>query len=401
VVRALFAAVRLLAWLLVGTAKVAAFVLRSPRDSLRAWRAARQAYASYRGEVQRPLTRLGEGLYRLEADEAASECDKDVRPTVIYFTGSGETPHAPTTAYVRLLGSTPARTAGHFVVEAPSGRGAYYGSGAFSARIWERVRPLVEAAEGPFVLVGFSRGALAALDVATRLSDEHSKVVSVLAFSPPLETKSELPRSIVGIAGFEPVLERMEAALPALPAWARRLAGQVVERVHLWFSGLVHIELGMLDPYDLTLTLHDMRLGGALATSIRVVREFRLLVEAKSRELELFARQVAGSAARSARFFAALVWGQNDPWAPAEASRARMEAAIARENSPPDRVVLHMLTGRGHALFRESESPIEALTSLLESTYGEALARVKVEHARREKAEAFERTLRESKRPTA
>jgi pimeloyl-ACP methyl ester carboxylesterase len=380
---------------------VAAFVLRSPRDSLRAWRAARRAFASYQGEIRRPLTRLGEGLYRLDAQDPEPSRARDVEPTVIYFTGSGETPHAPTTAYRRLLGSTQACSAAHFVVEAPSGRGAYYGSGAFSARIWERVRPLVEAREGPFVLVGFSRGALAALDVATRLSDEHGKVVSVLAFSPPLETKQVLPASIVGIARLEPVIERIEAALLPLPSWAQRLAEHVVERVHLVFSGLVHIELGMLDPYDLTLTLHDMRLGGALATSLRVVREFRLLVEANSRELELFARQVAGSAARSARLFAALVWGENDPWAPAAASMARMQAALTRESSPPDRVRLHMLQGRGHALFRESELSIEPLTSLLESTFSEALARVKVERARRDKAEAFERALRDSKRPEA
>ena len=78
-----------------------------------------------------------------------------------------------------------------------------------------------------------------------------------------------------------------------------------------------------------------------------------------------------------------------------------MQAAIERESSPPDRVVLTMLQDRGHALFRESELPIEPLTSLLESTYVEALARVKIERARRDRAEAFERTLRESKRPQA
>jgi pimeloyl-ACP methyl ester carboxylesterase len=399
VLRQAIAVVRLFVWLLVGSAKVAAFFLRSPRDSLCALRASRRVLARYEGAGQPTLTKLGEGLFQLPMSIAS---DNDVEPTVIYFTGSGETPHAPCAAYLRLLGHGRLREAAHFVVEAPSGRGAYYGSGAFSGRIWEHVRPLVEKREGPFVLVGFSRGALAALDVATRMAEEQGKVVSVLAFSPPLETKRVLPASIVGIAGFETVLEHIAVALAHAPAVMRAFTERVVERLHLVFTGLVQIELGMLDlDTDLTLTLHDMRKGGAIATSSRVVREFRLLVEAKSRELELFARQVAATAARTARFFAHLVWGEHDPWAPAHASRARIEAALERENSPPDRVQLTMLKARGHALFRESERPIEPLTSLFESAHAEALSRVQVERTRRDKAEAFERTLRESKRPQA
>jgi hypothetical protein len=401
VLRGAAAVVRLFVWLLVGAAKTLAFVLKSPADSLRAFRAARRALAGYEGRASPALTQLAAGLFRLSEPALPRADDKDVAPTVIYFTGTGETPHAPLSAYLRLLGTSRARQVAHFVVEAPSGRGAYYGSGAFSARIWERVRELVEANQGPFVLVGFSRGALAALDVGTRIAEEQGKVASVLALSPPLETPAPLPPSIVAIASFEQVLERMELALLDAPRWARTLAEGLVERMHLVFSGLVQIELRMLDLDDLLLTLHDMRQGGALPTSARAVREFRLLVEARSRELELFARSVAATAARTSRFFAALVWGEHDPWAPAHAAKARMEAAMAREGSPKDRVVLHMLNERGHALFREAHLPIEPLSALLESTYDEALARHEMERARRDRAEAFERTLRESKRPEA
>jgi pimeloyl-ACP methyl ester carboxylesterase len=317
---------------------------------------------------------------------------------VVYFTGTGETPHAPMAAFERLVAGSEAREARRFVVEAPSGRGAYYGSSAFSARIWQRVESLVAAHAGPFVLVGFSRGALAALDVAARITEEQGKVASVLSFSPPLDTPQRWPHSIRAISRFEPVLEHLEAALVELPQLAR-LADWLVERIHLVFTARIQMEHDMHEDQGMQLALSDLRERGAIASGKRAAREFRLLVEAHSRELELFAHGVAGVAARTARFFAILAWGENDPWAPALASRARIERALARENTPADRLTTLMFPGRGHALFREIHQPMAPCSELLDRAFREALAREASARERKQKAQAFERALRDSARP--
>lgn len=386
----------LIGWCLIGVLRVALFLLRSPRDSARAIAAARRALKSYRSEPPTGMTRLSEGLFSLATDSNPPDPDQ---PTVIYFTGTGETPHAPVLALRRLLAASEAQSARVFVVEAPSGSGAYYGSSAFSARIWQRLTQLLQREPGPFVLIGFSRGALAALDMGARIAEEQAKVASVLAFSPPLETPVTWPPTIVGISRFEELLERIERARPHVPKVLARFLGWVIERVHLVFTALVHFELDMHEDPGLTLALYDLRQSDSLTCAMRSAREFRLLLEAHTRELELFARNIAGVARRSQRFAASIVWGEADIWAPAVASKARMEGALAREQTPPERISLTMLKGRGHGLFREIHAPLTPLVSELVSVWHKARQMSSAEHERRHRQRTLERTLRESERP--
>jgi pimeloyl-ACP methyl ester carboxylesterase len=382
----------LLFWALMACLRVVLFFARSPRVSARSIGEARRALAAYTGGGSPRLTALSEGVFELPGPEAPDA------PVVVYFTGTGETPHVPMAAFERLLSGSQAGTGRRFVVEAPSGRGAYYGSAAFSARIWQRVERVVAGHAGPFVLVGFSRGALAALDVAARITEEQGKVASVLSFSPPLDTPAKWPHSIVAISRFEPVLEHLDTALGELPR-LRRLAEWLIERIHLVFTARIQMEHDMHAAHEMELALRDLRERGAIAAGQRATREFRLLVEAHSRELELFAHGVAGVAARTPRFFALLAWGENDPWAPALASRARIERALSRESTPRDRLVTHMFAGRGHALFREIHQPIAACSELLDRVWREALAREESARERKQNAQAFERALRDSARP--
>jgi pimeloyl-ACP methyl ester carboxylesterase len=391
--RVLTAVLSLAFWAAVACLRVLLFFARSPVIGAQSVGEARRALASYRGAPEPRLSSLSEGVFELPG-----AADRDA-PAVVYFTGTGETPHVPMAAFERLLAGSLARTGQRFVVEAPSGRGAYYGSSAFSARIWQRVEQLVANHPGPFVLVGFSRGALAALDVAARITEEQGKVASVLSFSPPLDTPLRWPHSIIAISRFEPLLERLSAALEALPGLLK-LADWLVERIHLVFTARIQMEHDMHAAHEMQLALYDLRERGAITAGQRATREFRLLVEAHSRELELFAHGVAGVAARTPRFFALLCWGENDPWAPALASRARIERALVRENTPADRVVTHMFAGRGHALFREIHQPIAPCSELLDRVWREALAREESARGRKEKAQAFERALRDSALPT-
>jgi hypothetical protein len=235
--------------------------------------------------------------------------------------------------------------------------------------------------------------------VAARITEEQGKVAAVLAMSPPLETPRDLARSIVAVSKFETIVEHIAPALEALPHVLRRNTLKLVEYFYLLFTALLQNELSILSEADLALTLHDVRTRDPLSLSVRSAREFRFLVEAHSRELELFTHGIAATAFRTGRFFAALIWGEDDTWVPARASEERMRASLKRENTPEDRVLLTMLPARGHGLYREVNQPLAPLTALLERACTEAETRERDHRARMHKVQTFERTLRESARP--
>lgn len=392
---------RLFAALIAGGLQSLRFALQSPADRLRsAGRILADAKKGAKLAVS-PLRFVSEGLYRIEpAFLGRGEAGEAAQPVVIYFTGTGETVHAPLPAYRALVQAAQGLAElAHFVVEAPLARGAYYGSSAFSSRMWERVQPIVQQHAGPFVLVGLSRGAIAALDMGARLAEEHGKVAAVLAMSPPLKLPSQLPNSIVEVAAFEPIVERISAALPHVPQIFARLAESIVRHVHVYLTAVLQAELGMLGDEDFKYAQYDIDLRGPIESSARAVREFRLLVEAPDGELLHFANRVACVAARTPRFFAALVWGERDGWVRAASCEERMVAALARENTPQDRVITSIQDGGGHGLFREHARSLEPVAALFERVKHEAQARHQVQCTEAEKARHFERKLRASEHP--
>lgn len=387
---------RLLTALLLGGVQSLRFLVQTPRDRLRA---ALQILARSQHEVaplRSPLCSVGEGLYRIEPDFfAAGSAPSDDKPVVIYFTGTGESAHAPLPAYRALINAS-AGLSGceHFVVEAPFSRGAYYGSAAFSSRMWERVQPLVESHAGPFVLVGLSRGAIAALEVGARISEEHGKVAAVLAMSAPLKLPARLPDSVVQIAALERAVERIAEVLPFVPRWVARLAEALVERVHLYLTAVLQVELGMLGAEDFRFAKHDVDVRGPIESSGRAVREFRLLVEAPDRELEHFAQRVAGVASRTVRFFAALTWGERDQWLPATSCAERLNAALSREQTPSDRVVSSIQPGIGHGLFRDHTGSHTESIVLLTRVLSEATTRAEAQRQQSLRSRHVEEKLR-------
>jgi hypothetical protein len=381
--------------LLLGGVRALRFLLKTPADRVRAGRRMLREYKEQAATDGDCLVPASEGLHQMAPVFLSHAEGLAQRPgIVIYFTGTGETPHAPLPAYRRLIAAATGLSGlRHYVVEAPWSRGAYYGSSAFSSRIWEQLLPLITREPGPFVFVGLSRGAVAALDTGARVAEEHGKVAAVLAMSPPFKLPQRLPASIVEVAKLEPVVERLGIWLPLSPSWAQQLVTRVVRRVHLLLTAIVHAELGMLAEEDFCYAVRDIELRGAVESSARAVREFRLLVEAPDRELDHFTSRVAAAAARTPRFFASLVWGEEDAWAPAAACHARLSRALVREKTPSDRVALAMLPGRGHGLFREHAHSVEPLAALLVRAQHEADARSRAQEARTDADRTFQQKL--------
>ncbi len=390
------AVLAVLAALLSGGLFALWFLLQTPRDRLTRARLSVRAIDRQKGRRQALLQGVSEGLYRVDP-EALDQAEPPAvdAPIVVYFTGTGESPHAPLAAYRRLIAACPELcTARHHVVEAPSQPGAYYGSMAFSSRVWARLEGFVKAEEGPFILLGFSRGALAALDVGARIVEEQSKVASVLAMSAPLVVPSPLPPTVVSMARFSRVTDALSAHRAALPPWAVRHLDAVVQRVYLWLTAVIQAELSMEGPENLSLCLTDVELYGPVPISERAAREFRLLVEAPDRELEHFTNALASALARTSRLHATLVWGEHDTWAPAALCAARLQAALEREAAPSDQIVTKTLPGRGHGLFREHAHDVAVLARLLSDSVREARARFQASRERQQRNLSFEARLR-------
>lgn len=387
-------------WSLRATWRIIVFMLQAPRDALWALQAARAAEARESAREQsmdraRPhqprLELVGPSLLRLkahasqgiEASEGAREASVEAAqrrsPVMLYFTGTGETPEAVLLGFQHLRQRVPALAdATEYVVAQPVNKGAYYNGNQFAARMWDVVSPLVTHYPGPFVLVGFSRGALVALEVATRIAEEHAKVATALALSPPVLVPERLPLPVTTVARFEIFLEGIREATQELPSWIGRQA----ER-HLWFgqvllTAMVLKNLGVLGREELEFAVNDMRERGAFESGLSAAREFRLLQEAQPRESDLFTEGLTRTFAESRRLYAELVWGSADTWVAAAACRARMEALFVRYPAARVHMKVREIEGQGHALFRatgaDGEPTLRCLSRVADAAVQRAAA---------------------------
>lgn len=304
------------------------------------------------------LCALSPGVWRVPAADATRDADAGDPLIVLQFTGTGESVHAAYENTRRLFQREPALAqATHYVFEAPLDKGAYYGPEAFGASLWQRVEPIVAHYPGPFVLVGVSRGGLVALDHGARIAEEHGKVASVLALSAPVAAPGQIPTVIAGISGFVESLEGLAQALPALVKGLRR---QVEALVSFFYLALIALILRFHRVFSLaSLDRHalDVRDHGVIQATLRCAREFRLLVRASDRKLQLHSQLIQQALAQHRRrFFAQLVWGSEDGWIDAQiCSRRFAEASV--ESAAHGAVV----QGQGHLLSAEDPALEEAL----------------------------------------
>jgi hypothetical protein len=387
----------------IGSYRVIAMFVRNP-DLLPLAVRAPLAFRRRRGKPTSdlpPLTRVSDGIWRLPplssraeavlargAEDARDEQpdDEAQRCVVLHYTGTGESVHAAYENTQHLLAAEPRLAhATHFVFEAPLHKGAYYGPDAFSASVWQRVQPIVSHYEGPFILVGISRGALVALDHGMRAVEECGKVAAVLALSAPLDMPKRIPVSIRTIADFVDVLVRFADVWSQLFLPVRRALNWIIADIYVMLTALILRHHSVYDVAALTRNARDLTDHGVLAGSLRACREFRLLLRASERELALFRHMVARAALRHGeRFFVTLVWGKDDVWIDAERCRARMlEAAescarAARQESTKAAPTLPLSTevvaGQGHLLWARDQSAHAVHQASLSQLVDRALA---------------------------
>ncbi|HEX6242576.1 MAG TPA: hypothetical protein VFZ61_16800, partial [Polyangiales bacterium] len=302
-----------------------------------------------RQAATRSLSALSPGVWR--APLLAEPPDEQEPLVVLQFTGTGESVHAAYANTRGLFARVPALLgATHYVFEAPLDVGAYYGPEAFGASLWQRVEPIVQHYPGPFVLLGVSRGGLVALDHGARIAEEHGKVASVLALSAPTTRPTHIPKIIAGISGF---VESLEGLAQALPDVARRVRRDIEALVSFFYLTLIALILRFHRVFDLpSLDRHalDVSDHGVVPATVRCAREFRLLVRASERKLQLHTQLVQQALDRHRRrFFACLVWGAEDGWIDAQTCLVRFAEAGGKQGSEPAAETC-VVAGLGHLL---------------------------------------------------
>lgn len=359
------ATVSALLWLLVGLVQVLWLMARSVRLLKGAMRAAHEAQRlSERAAPRVRLTARDEGLY--------TPCEQDEQhhaatPVVFHFTGTGESVYAAfEAAYAMCERNAQLKGARHFVFQAPFRKGAYYGPAAFAEQMWERVLPIARAAEGQIVLLGLSRGGLVAIDAALRIVSELGKPASVLALSPPLAIPARIPVAVRAIAGFEPMLERLSAALSVAHPEVVRFADFWVRRVHLLVAAMIMHDFGVNDTSELALQSVELGERGSVAGCLRAAREFRLLLRATRRDSELFARQLVQECeVQCGRLRAVILWGAQDSWLDARECEAVLRAAYASAQHN-HWLATALVPKQAHALGRGSHQSHQQVAGWLE-----------------------------------
>lgn len=109
---------------------------------------------------------------------------------------------------------------------------------------------------------------------------------------------------------------------------------------------------------------------------------FRLLLEAKSREADLFTESLARSIAKSRRLFACLLWGSADSWVDSKACSARAEHLLRQHPDASSRLLIHTTLDQGHALFRAEGADRDPSLRCLARVADEAIQRATFEEQR-------------------
>ncbi|HTU56932.1 MAG TPA: hypothetical protein VMF89_00840, partial [Polyangiales bacterium] len=139
-------------------------------------------------------------------------------------------------------------------------------------------------------------------------------------------------------------------------------------------------ELRLDDPPNQTLAMRDLLRDDPLASSLRSVREFAMLTRVQQDELSQFADKLGAVVTQEARLSVAIVWGQNDPWTPAEANHALIERAVRRAGGSAASALLRVIPGVGHAFCREHAQPSAALHAITSQLIGWTEAKLRARH---------------------
>ncbi|HEX6241587.1 MAG TPA: hypothetical protein VFZ61_11855, partial [Polyangiales bacterium] len=123
-----------------------------------------------------------------------------------------------------------------------------------------------------------------------------------------------------------------------------------------------------------SLDRHALDVGdhGVIPATVRCAREFRLLVRASERKLQLHTQLVQQALVRHRqRFFACLVWGAEDGWIDAELCLSRFAETAAKQGTVPAGEIF-VVGGLGHLLAAEDPDVERKLTPFLTRVTSEA-----------------------------
>lgn len=349
---------RLLRFGPTGLAALLRFALRFRSRHRRAFR---EALGALSGEVPsehgEPFEQTHPGVLEIRRDYLRGLGLPEQQPsplTVIHLNGTGEPLHAILPGLETVFSLQP-QLAGHrhLLIDVPDAVDAFNGADEFRSALRDILAPVLSGTHGGLLLIGLSRGGVAAMDLGAMWVRTSRRAVGVLALSPPLIGDYERPQTVRDIACLEPMMVQMAQLAKVLPRWWLRAQDWVLRRSYLALTSFTLAEFEMDSAAVLRWAAWDLRRQDPIGSILRANREFAMLLRVSDQVLHAGCNQVARTAASHDGLSVYMLWGARDKWVPAERCAQRARESFDAAGVPTERVQIDVLPGWGHALSRQ------------------------------------------------
>lgn len=316
-----------------------------------------------------PLSQIGTDLYEVDTaalcELAAAPSTSDV-VTVVHLLGSGETRLSPLPGLRALIAAEPALAAHrHLIIDTPTQPAAFLGPDAFAERLTRNLGTVLQG-EGPLLLFGLSRGAVASLEIACRVGVQQQRPVAALALSPPARADYTWPKSVVDIASLEPATSAV-AELGWMPGPIARFTETRMRHTFMAFSAWVMAELSFACRETLSWVACETMRRPPTVLCLRAVREFVLLTRVPDTELRHAYNAIADRVGACPHLKLTMCWGENDVWIPAHAAKERIDGALERRGVDSERMQTHVLPGWNHGIGRQLDNDFGPLAERVQA----------------------------------
>jgi len=349
---------RLLRFAPTGLAALLRFALRfRPRHR----RAFREALGALSGGVPsehgEPFEQIHPNVLEIRRDYLRELGLPEQQPsplTVIHLNGTGEPLHAILPGLQTVFSLQPQLAAHrHLLIDVPDAVNAFDGAEEFRNALRDILAPVLEGTHGGLLLIGLSRGGVAAMDLGATWVRTSRRAVGVLALSPPLIGDYERPQTVRDIACLEPMMAQLAQLAKVLPRWLLRGQDWLLRRSYLALTSFTLAEFEMDSVPVLRWAAWDLRHQDPIGSILRANREFAMLLRVSDRVLHDGCDHVARTAASHDGLSVYMLWGERDKWVPADRCAERARASFAAADVPAERVKVDVLPGWGHALSRQ------------------------------------------------
>lgn len=320
-----------------------------------------------------PLRALEPGLHEVEpwfllGHDAPGEAGapRSDTLTVVHLLGTGENIYSPLTGLRAMCRSDERLCAPrHVIVDTPHDAAGYLGPQEFATRLRRVLAPLLARESERLVIVGLSRGAMAALDLGAELASTEGMRVGVLAMAPPMKRPTRPPHSVLNIGGFEPIMENFISYLELNP-WLLPMGRWITRELYVRFSGFILAELRMVSDASIAMFARYVHAIDPKLACLRSVREFALLGRVSDAELRHAVSMAMQRFSFSESAHVTVCWGDEDAWLEVGPCRERLESMIARHAVPSERVEVNTLKGVSHGVSREPAQDYRQLAAWLQ-----------------------------------